>query len=376
MFRLLQQPPGIFSNRVGLVSGSAKRAGFWRYDPSDKSSQALCTSKVIEDLDFLEITSLLGFSNATYCDGVCCSVLQCAAVCCSVLQCVAVWCSVLQCVAMCHFVACLVAQASFVKSAPNSSSQPKAFWRKATSKNQRKVSFRKRTLHVVDLRKSLSSKQPCNQWLFCRKRPPKSRHQLECVAVCWRVLQCVVVCCNVYLVACLWSRLGMDWFFATLQRRLCINTRINTQSEMRLWSCFSFMNASLIYWLEPTRNQVWRKRSFDVCVRSARAHTHTALFLSRFLRPWRRLTLTHTYTAKFATYIFNSVLFYFQQRSVCSLMVVVGHCLWPAWVALFRMQVRTGQPCSVCRNFVLPWIHRVIHLNEIYYSNVCGMSRI
>jgi len=48
---------------VGRVSGSAKRAGFGRYNPSGKSPQALCTSKAIIDFHFLEITSLLGLLN-------------------------------------------------------------------------------------------------------------------------------------------------------------------------------------------------------------------------------------------------------------------------------------------------------------------------
>jgi len=56
-------PPGIFLNRVGRVFGSVKRAGLWRYNPSEKSPQALCTSKVILDLHFLEITSLLWLLN-------------------------------------------------------------------------------------------------------------------------------------------------------------------------------------------------------------------------------------------------------------------------------------------------------------------------
>ena len=57
------KPPGIFSNRVGRVSSSEKRAGFWRYDPSGKSSQALCTSKAILDFHLLEITTFLGLLN-------------------------------------------------------------------------------------------------------------------------------------------------------------------------------------------------------------------------------------------------------------------------------------------------------------------------
>jgi len=48
---------------VGRVFGSAKRAGFRRYNPSGKSPQALCTSKAIIDFHFLEITSLLGLLN-------------------------------------------------------------------------------------------------------------------------------------------------------------------------------------------------------------------------------------------------------------------------------------------------------------------------
>jgi len=54
-YRLFQKsPPGdVFKQPQGLrvvrVSGSAKRAGFWRYCPSVKSPQSLCTSKVILD---------------------------------------------------------------------------------------------------------------------------------------------------------------------------------------------------------------------------------------------------------------------------------------------------------------------------------------
>jgi len=56
-------PPWSFANRVGRISGSAKRAGFWRYDPSKKSPQALCTSNAILDFHILEITNLLGLLN-------------------------------------------------------------------------------------------------------------------------------------------------------------------------------------------------------------------------------------------------------------------------------------------------------------------------
>ena len=40
-FVWFKTPHGIFSNRVGRVFGSAKRAGFWSYNPSGKSPQAL-----------------------------------------------------------------------------------------------------------------------------------------------------------------------------------------------------------------------------------------------------------------------------------------------------------------------------------------------
>jgi len=56
-------PSRIFSSRVGCVSCSVQRAGFWRYSPARKSPQALCTSKAILDFHFLEITSLLGVLN-------------------------------------------------------------------------------------------------------------------------------------------------------------------------------------------------------------------------------------------------------------------------------------------------------------------------
>ena len=46
------------------MSGSVKRAGFWRYVLSGKSPQALCTTnKAILDFHFLDSTILLGLLN-------------------------------------------------------------------------------------------------------------------------------------------------------------------------------------------------------------------------------------------------------------------------------------------------------------------------
>jgi hypothetical protein len=56
-------PPGFFQKGSGRVFGSAKRAGFGRYKPSEKSPQASCTSKAILDFHLLQISSLLGLLN-------------------------------------------------------------------------------------------------------------------------------------------------------------------------------------------------------------------------------------------------------------------------------------------------------------------------
>jgi len=96
------------------------------------------------------------------CVAVCCSVLQCVAVRCSVLQCVAVCCSVLQCVAVCLYLQSADLLDSF---------------------------------HVNDV-----CDKGCERQHF--KRPfaiYQRRLLLQCVAVCYCVLQCVASRYVVYI---------------------------------------------------------------------------------------------------------------------------------------------------------------------------------
>jgi len=61
VFHLVQTPlPGFFQTGSGAFLAAPSARGYWRYDISDKSPRALCTSKAILDFHFLEITSWLG----------------------------------------------------------------------------------------------------------------------------------------------------------------------------------------------------------------------------------------------------------------------------------------------------------------------------
>jgi len=129
------------------------------------------------------------------CAAVCCSVLQCVAVCCSVLQCVAVRCSVLQCVAVCYSVLhCVTVRCSVLQcvaplrqpllvsmkrnigtphTAPHYKTHNNTSDKAPTNKScslSRQLLYRVAKTHRMPyLCRSLSTKEPCKQWLFPEK---------------------------------------------------------------------------------------------------------------------------------------------------------------------------------------------------------------
>jgi len=120
----------------------------------------------------------------------CCSVLQCVAVCCSVLQRVAVCCSVLQYVAVCCSV---YRDGKILTTSPLQTAQP-----------TRELPFaraqKRRSNFWSSFARSMSSRLKAHtRKIFSSDSTAMRPSSPRCVVGWCSVLQCVVVCCSVWL---------------------------------------------------------------------------------------------------------------------------------------------------------------------------------